>query len=101
MAFVEHKTLRISMAWSRNGMNWSQAFSHSRMIAAYRVPRFSCQFAERGPGGLSVDGGAGGLDVTLEGVPVALGGRVEGVAEQVDDTRFARSPAARGCRRLR
>src|SRR5215472_10388412 len=94
MAFVEHKTLRISMAWSRNGMNWSQAFSHSRMIAAYRVPRFSCQFAERGPGGLSVDGGAGGLDV-------ALGGRVEGVAEQVDDTRFARSPAARGCRRLR
>jgi hypothetical protein len=48
------------------------------------LPPLLGQLIERGPGGVSVDGGVDGLDAALEGIPVAPGGEPEGVADQVD-----------------
>ena len=44
-------------------MNSSQAFSQSRMIAAYFLPQVPVSWSRAGPGRVRVHGGVDGLDV--------------------------------------
>src|SRR5437016_9260727 len=85
IAFVVYTTRRSSGGKARNGVTYSQAFSHACVITGKRDP-VVVEALERRLGGVGVDGGVDRLQVARHLLPLPARHVLEAVPDQVHHT---------------